>query len=117
MALVRSARTAPTNGANSSPAILPSSSLLALRQKGSFRSLKIRVEDVPFAPEVDVSDLGLRLEHRTRIRFGKALSSFDDLLELIQHEHGPAPALVREILLQLQQPLDRLVDVAGALAP
>jgi hypothetical protein len=40
----------------------PISSCFALRQNGSFLSLKIRSKQMPLAPEVHVAHLRLRLE-------------------------------------------------------
>ena len=50
----------------------PSSICLALRQNGSFSSLKIRSHHVALAAEVDVRDLGLLLEDRAhQLRAGR----------------------------------------------
>src|SRR5439155_9619290 len=45
-----------------------------------------RVEDVPSAPEVHVTYLGLRLEHRPH-EVGKGRVELHDLLELVEDEH------------------------------
>ena len=72
--------------------IRPSSICFALRQNGSWRSLKIAREHVAAAAEVDVADLALGLEdgpHHVRQR----VVDPDDLLELVEHEHDASVAL------------------------
>src|SRR5581483_12184035 len=71
------------------------------------------LEQVPLAAEVDVAHLRLCLEdgaHQVR----ELLVDREDLLELVEDDHDAALALGRELAEQLEQALDRVVDVAAA---
>ncbi len=69
-----------------------------------------RLEHVALAAEVGVTDLGLGLEHGAHpVRQG--LVEPYHLLELVEHEHRPSLSLRPELPGQLQQPVDRVVDV------
>ena len=69
-----------------------------------------RLEHVALAAEVGVTDLGLGLEHGPHpVRQG--LVEPHHLLELVEHEHCPSLSLRPELAGQLQQPVDRVVDV------
>ena len=58
-------------------------------------------------------DLGLRLEHRAQ-EVGVAAVQLDDLLELVEdHDDATAP-VGRDPAEQLEQRLDRVVDVRSA---
>ena len=102
-------------GANFAEVIGPISSRLALRQNGSFLSLKIRSRTWRLLPRY-VPDLGLRLEHGAH-RVRELPVERHDLLELVQHEDDATLPFRRELGRQLEQPLDRLVDVLLCDAP
>ena len=113
MPLPVAAKRSRRNGANTAGAIVPISSCFALRQNGSFRSLKIRSSRCRLLPEVDVAHLGLGLEdgaHQVR----EPLVERDDLLELVEDDHHAPLALGGQLAEQLEQPLDRVVDVGPA---
>jgi hypothetical protein len=73
------------------------------------------LEDVALAAQVDVPDLGLRLEHRAH-QVRELAVERDDLLELVQHEDDAPLSLGGELGRELEQPLDRVVDVLLAAA-
>ena len=58
-------------------------------------------------------DLRLLLEHRPH-QPRQPRVDVDDLLELVEHERDLALAVGAELARQLEQPLDRRVDVLGA---
>ena len=60
-------------------------------------------------------DLGLALEDRAH-QLRQAGVDLHDLLELVEHEQDLALAVGGELARQLEQPLDRGVDVLAALA-
>src|SRR5262249_10835184 len=68
------------------------------------------LEDVALAREIDVPDLGLRLEDRPHEVREVAVET-DDLLELVEDDRNSALPLRRDLSGELEQPLDRLVDV------
>ena len=73
------------------------------------------LEQVPLAAQVDVAHLGLGLEdgaHQVR----EPLVEGDDLLELVEDDHHAPLALGGQLAEQLEQPLDRVVDVGPAAA-
>jgi hypothetical protein len=65
---------------------------------------------VALAAQVDVAHLGLSLEDGAQ-QVREALVEREDLLELVEDDHDAAPPLRRELAEQLEQPLDRVVDV------
>jgi hypothetical protein len=68
---------------------------------------------VAAAAEVDVADLRLRLEDGAH-EVGEAAVERDDLLELVEHDRDALLPLGRDLGRQLEQALDRRVDVAAA---
>ncbi len=78
------------NASKGPASIVPSSIDFALRQNGSFSSLKIRVRQA----RIDV----------------------DDLLELVDDEGGATVPGAAELGRELEQPLQGRVDVGGFLA-
>ena len=69
-----------------------------------------RREHVAPAAQVDVADLALGLEDRPHDVRERVVDA-DDLLELVEDEHDAPPALRRDLRRELEQPLDRRVDV------
>src|SRR5262245_42327283 len=67
-------------------------------------------EHVPLAAEVDVCDLGLRLEDRAH-ELREVAVDVDDLLEFVEDERDLPPALGRELARELEQPFQRRLDV------
>ena len=67
------------------------------------------LEEVALAPEVDVADLRLLLEDRAHQLRVVAVDR-EDLLELVEDEHGAAPALGRDPARESEERLDRVVD-------
>ena len=68
------------------------------------------LEHVALAPEVDVRDVGLHLEdgaHEPR----EVGIDVDDLLELVEDERDLPSALGGELARQLEEPLERRVEV------
>jgi hypothetical protein len=77
------------------------------------------VEDVTAAPEIDVAHLALALEDRAH-HVREVLVEAQDLLELVEDEDHAPLAFDRQLGRELEEPLDRLVDVGpapGALEP
>ena len=74
-----------------------------------------RVEHVALAPQVHVGDLGLRLEHRPHpVR--QRLVQAGHLLELVEDEGRPLAALGADPAGELEEAVDRVVDVLAASA-
>ena len=63
-----------------------------------------------------MGDLRLLLEHRPHQRRQLGVE-VEDLLELVEDQRGAPSALGGELRRQLEQPLDRRVDVLGGRAP
>ena len=100
------------NCSNGARGIGPSSSCFALRQNGSFVSLKSRSIIVRLLPEVDVRDVSLRLEGRPHERRQPRVD-VEHFLKLVEHERDRAPAFGGQLGRQLEDPLQRRVDILG----
>ena len=87
--------------------------LLRAPPEGLVPVVEDRREHVAPAPQVDVADLALGLEDRPHDVRERVVDA-DDLLELVEDEHDTPVALRRDLGRELQQSLDRRVDVRRA---
>ena len=69
-----------------------------------------RLQDVALAAQVDVGDLGLRLEDRTH-QVRKLRVELQHFLELIEDQRRPLLALGADLAGELEELLDRVVDL------
>ena len=84
--------------------------LLRAAPEGLVLVVEDPLQHVPLAAQVDVRDVGLELEdgaHQLR----KLRVDVDDLLELVEDERDLPPALRGELARQLEEPLERCVEI------
>src|SRR3954454_15050879 len=86
--------------------------LLAAAPEGLVRVVEDPLHHVALAAEEEVRDLGLLLEDRPQ-ELRQLRVELDDLLELVEDQDRGALPLGRDLCDELEQPLERRVDVLG----